>query len=203
MGELATSVLVPLVVSKVKIPVIAAGGFCDGKGLVAALAMGADGISMGTRFILTKESTIHERFKQCVVKSDGEDTMITDRFDGVPCRFLKTEGLNQMLQRQFSLKDAVLGTLQVKRIQGVSTWDLLSSALKIRREGVSMGRLDDMAGGLLRIKAGIMEGDEKYGVYTAGQVAGRIEDSPSCAELIEQIVAEAENTLASLNRKLA
>jgi enoyl-[acyl-carrier protein] reductase II len=202
LGELSTSVLVPLVASNVKVPIIAAGGFCDGRGLVAALALGADGISMGTRFIMTKESIIHQRMKKRVLESDGEDTMATDRFDGIPCRFIKTVGLNKMLERRFSVKDAMLGALHIKQAQGVSTWELFNSAFKIRREGIPVQRVGDLASGLLRAKAGITEGDEEYGIYSCGQVAGRIDDIPSCSELIERIITEAEYILAALNRKL-
>lgn len=202
LGELSTSVLVPLVASNVKVPIIAAGGFCDGRGLIAALALGADGISMGTRFIMTKESVIHERMKKRVLDSDGENTMATDRFDGIPCRFIKTAGLNKMLERRFSIKDAMLGASHIKQAQGVSTWELFSSALRIRREGIPVQRVGDLASGLLRAKAGITEGDEEYGVYTCGQVAGRIDDIPSCAELIERIIIEAEHILAAMNKKL-
>jgi enoyl-[acyl-carrier protein] reductase II len=202
LGELSSLVLTPLVASNVKIPIISAGGFCDGKGLAAALAMGADGISMGTRFCLTKESMIHERMEQRFIQSDGEDTIATDRFDGIPCRFIKTEGLNKMLERRFSIKDTILSTLRFKKIQGASTWDLLSSALKLRSEGIPVERVTDLASGLLQVKAGILDGDEEFGVYSCGQVAGRIEDIPSCAELIEQIVAEAEDTLATANKKV-
>lgn len=202
LGDISSLVLIPQIASRMNIPVIAAGGFCDGKGLAAALILGADAISMGTRFILTKESVIHERMKQHVLESDGRDTIVTDRFDGIPCRFLKGEGLTRIIERRFSIIDVIRSALGVKKVQGASTWDLLSSALKLRREGISVQRVGDIASGLAAVKTGILEGDDKYGVYTCGQVAGRIEDMPSCSELIERIVAEARDVLVAMNSKL-
>ncbi|MCK7509720.1 MAG: nitronate monooxygenase [Desulfobacterales bacterium] len=78
-----------------KIPVIAAGGFADGRGLAAALALGAEGIAMGTRFMTTKESPLHEFFKQLSVEKDVTDTLYSDRFDGLHCRVLDTAGGTQ------------------------------------------------------------------------------------------------------------
>jgi len=202
LGELSTLVLIPLVTSEVKIPVIAAGGFCDGKGLAAALALGAEGISMGTRFILTKESMIHQRMKQLILESNGENTIATDRFDGIPCRFLKGEGLTSMIEKQISIKDVMNSAFRVKQIQGVSIWDMLGSALKLRSAGIPVQRVGDIASGITAIKAGIIDGDDKHGVYTCGQVAARIEEAPSCSELIERIVTEAEEVLGIMSGKL-
>jgi enoyl-[acyl-carrier protein] reductase II len=92
-GADATSlVLIPIVANQVKIPVIAAGGFYDGRGLAAALVLGADGISMGSRFMLTKESNVHDNFKQLCLKATEQDTLYSDHFDGMPGRALKSQG---------------------------------------------------------------------------------------------------------------
>jgi enoyl-[acyl-carrier protein] reductase II len=202
LGELSSLVLIPLVSSNVKIPVIAAGGFCDGKGLAAALALGAEGISMGTRFILTKECMIHEHMKQLILESNGENTIATDRFDGILCRFLKGEGLTSMIERRFSIKDVIDSAFRVKKIQGVSTWDLLGSAFKLRSAGIPVQRVGDIDSGITAIKAGIINGDDKNGVYTCGQVAARIEETPGCSELIERIVVEAGEVLGRMNKNL-
>ena len=91
-GDAATSlVLVPVVASQVDIPLIAAGGFYDGRGLAAALALGADGVSMGTRFIVTKESNVHENYKQLVLNASEQDTLYSHVFDGMNGRVLKTK----------------------------------------------------------------------------------------------------------------
>jgi enoyl-[acyl-carrier protein] reductase II len=88
-GKICTLPFIPQVVEAVKVPVVAAGGFGDGRGLVAALALGAFGIQMGTRFIATEESTAHPRFKQMLIEATEEDTLVTSRFTGKTARVLK------------------------------------------------------------------------------------------------------------------
>lgn len=90
-GFIATSVLVPLVTSAVEIPVVAAGGIGNGRGLVAALALGAEGISMGSRFIVTQESPVPVHVKNYIIASHEGNTLVTDNFTGVRCRVLKNK----------------------------------------------------------------------------------------------------------------
>lgn len=95
-GELGTLPLVPQVVAAVDVPVIAAGGIFDGKGLVAALALGAEGVQMGTRFMSAEECTIHEKVKQALIKAKDRDTVVTGTSTGHPVRVIKNK-----LSRQF------------------------------------------------------------------------------------------------------
>jgi NAD(P)H-dependent flavin oxidoreductase YrpB (nitropropane dioxygenase family) len=88
-GSVAGTVLLPQVLDAVQLPVVAAGGFADGRGLVAALAYGAHGIAMGTRFLLTTESPVPLRTKQCYLAASTEDILVTDRLDGVPQRMIR------------------------------------------------------------------------------------------------------------------
>ncbi|MBI5182998.1 MAG: enoyl-[acyl-carrier-protein] reductase FabK [Nitrospinae bacterium] len=88
-GELTTMVLVPQVVDAVDIPVIAAGGIADGRGLVAALSLGAEGVQMGTRFVCTTECTVHSAWKEAFLKAKDRDTVVTGRPTGHPVRMLK------------------------------------------------------------------------------------------------------------------
>src|SRR5436190_7947992 len=90
-GAVATTLLLPQVVDAVDIPVIGAGGFFDGRGLVAALAYGAAGMAMGTRFLLTQESTVPDSVKQYYLSRSVADTVVTARIDGVPHRVIRTE----------------------------------------------------------------------------------------------------------------
>ena len=90
-AAVSTMVLVPLVARRVAVPVIAAGGFCDGAGLAAALLLGAEGISMGTRFALAAESPIHQRVRDLLLAAGENDTIVTDQIDGLPSRVLRTE----------------------------------------------------------------------------------------------------------------
>lgn len=89
-GEITTFVLIPRLAEVMKIPIVAAGGIANGAGLVAALALGAGGVSMGTRFLTTQESPMHANFKNRAVELDIGDTLWSDRFDGIPCRMMKT-----------------------------------------------------------------------------------------------------------------
>jgi len=106
-GEHVTSlVLIPSLLDAVKIPVIGAGGFADGRGLAAALALGAEGIAMGTRFMTTRESPLHEVYKKLSIEKDVEDTLYSDRFDGLLCRIMKTDAAERAIRRGLNLPAA-------------------------------------------------------------------------------------------------
>ena len=97
-GEVATSVLLPQVVDAVDIPVIAAGGFRDGRGLIAALAFGASGVAMGTRFLLTSDSTVPDAVKERYLAASVKDIVVTTKVDGFPHRMLRTDLVNSLEQ---------------------------------------------------------------------------------------------------------
>ncbi len=101
-GELTTMTLVPQVVDAVKIPVIAAGGIADGRGLVAAFALGARGVQMGTRFVASKECTIAQTYKEAIVKAKDRDTVVTGRATGHPVRILKNKLAREFLKLESS-----------------------------------------------------------------------------------------------------
>ncbi|MBU1206722.1 MAG: nitronate monooxygenase [Proteobacteria bacterium] len=96
-GFVSTLVLIPIVASKVKIPVIAAGGIGNARGMVAALALGAEGISMGSRFIVTQEAPVPLHVKQYLIDKTEEDTVVTDNLTGVRCRVIKNGFAQNML----------------------------------------------------------------------------------------------------------
>jgi len=198
-GAEATSlVLIPLVASVVKVPVIAAGGFYDGRGLAAALTLGAEGISMGTRFILTKESNVHERFKKLCLQATEQDTLYSDVFDGMPGRVLKTKMAEQLMKGDsLGLLRAVPNALKVKKIMKQSWGQFFVIAFKMMsaEEGRNLLQLARMASGAIRQQKAIYEGDEQEGVLFCGQVTGATKDLPSVRELIERTVAEAEEVL--------
>lgn len=103
-------VLLPKVVDAVDIPVVAAGGYCDARGMVAALALGAEGLAMGTRFILTKESPVPDNIKQMYLDASEEDTIITEYATGVRCRALHNELYDELEKKQ----EHVLGTDHIR-----------------------------------------------------------------------------------------
>lgn len=197
-GDVATSmVLIPLVASQVNIPLIAAGGFFDGRGLAAALVLGADAISMGTRFILTKESHVHENFKQLCLQATEQDTLYSDVFDGMPGRALKSPGAEAMMRRGFSLLESFRSALQVKRILKLPFWKFVALSLSMMRSEEGKGLLVQArsANGAIRHLKAINEGDVQEGFLFAGQSVGGIHDVPTCKEVIERTVADAERRL--------
>ena len=97
-GFVSTLVLVPLVAQKLKIPVIAAGGIGNGRGLVAALALGAQGVSMGSRFIVTREAPVPEHVKRHLLEQTEEDTLVTDNFTGVRCRVIRNRFSDNLVE---------------------------------------------------------------------------------------------------------
>ncbi len=99
-GELTTMVLVPQVVDAVNIPVIAAGGIADGRGMAAAFMLGAAGVQMGTHFVVTKECTVHQNYKDCVIKAKDIDTKVTGRTTGHPVRCLRNNMTKEYLAKE-------------------------------------------------------------------------------------------------------
>jgi enoyl-[acyl-carrier protein] reductase II len=206
-GADATSlVLIPMIASAVKVPLLAAGGFYDGRGLAAALVLGADAVSMGTRFALTKESIIHESTKQLMLKATEQDTIYSDRFDGMPGRALTAKGAETMMRRKgFPIIGGIAGALQVRRMLKLSWWDIIRSAVTGRKteEGLNIFQQLRFAGGTVGQQRAIYDGDTDVGFTFSGQAQGGVNDLPSIAELIERIVAEAEKILKSAGQKYA
>jgi NAD(P)H-dependent flavin oxidoreductase YrpB (nitropropane dioxygenase family) len=165
-GAVPTSLLIPQVAAAVDVPVIAAGGFFDGRGLVAALAWGAAGIAMGTRFLLTSDSPVPDAVKQVYLAAGLDGTVVTTRVDGVPHRVLRTAMVDRLV-----------------------TGGMAGSLVRAARHR----RLAANTPVLLR--AAMVEGRTDLGLMSSGQVAGLIEDLPSCAELIGAIMRDAETCL--------
>jgi len=163
-GDIATMPLVPQVASAVDVPVIAAGGFADGRGLAAALALGAQGIQMGTRFICTTECTAHDNYKRAILKARDRSTMTTGHSLGHPVRALKNPMVHQFEE--------------------------------LERRGITEAEIIEFGTGKLRLAA--VEGDMKTGSVMAGQIAGMVNDIVPVKELIERIVAEAEEIIGQL-----
>ncbi|MFE7463370.1 NAD(P)H-dependent flavin oxidoreductase [Streptomyces sp. NPDC057499] len=200
-GSVATTVLLPQVVDAVDIPVVAAGGFHDGRGLVAALAYGAAGIGMGTRFLLTSDSTVPEAVKARYLAATVQDVTVTDRLDGLPHRMLRTAMVDALERsgRAASLLRAVRHAAAFRKESGAS-WPRLvrdGLAMKHGRE-LTWSQVLLAANTPMLLKASLVEGRTDIGVMASGQVAGVIGDLPSCAELVGRIMAEARLSLKEL-----
>jgi NAD(P)H-dependent flavin oxidoreductase YrpB (nitropropane dioxygenase family) len=202
-GAVPTSLLIPQVAAAVDIPVIAAGGFFDGRGLVAALAYGAAGIAMGTRFLLTSDSPVPESTKRLYLAAGLDGTVVSRRVDGVPHRVLRTP-LVDRLEKGGSLITAFRSARNAIAFHGISgmSWpELLREGRQMRRSGrLSWGQVLMAANTPMLLRAAMTSGRTDLGVMASGQVAGLIEDLPSCEELISRIMREAEAAAARLQR---
>jgi len=200
-GPIPTSLLIPQVVSAVDIPVVAAGGFFDGRGLVAALAYGAEGIAMGTRFLLTSDSPVADAVKQVYLGKTLTDTVVTTRVDGVPHRVLRSplvEGLERS-GRLTGLSKAVRNAAAFRSLSGLTWRQMLREGAAMRRGAdLSWSQVLMAANTPMLLKAAMVDGRPDLGVMAAGQVVGVIDDIPSCAELIERIMTQAWDTLDRL-----
>ncbi|MGI5140765.1 MULTISPECIES: NAD(P)H-dependent flavin oxidoreductase [unclassified Streptomyces] len=200
-GEVATSVLLPQVVDAVDIPVVAAGGFSDGRGLVAALAYGAAGIAMGTRFLLTSDSTVPEAVKARYLAATVKDVTVTRAVDGVPHRMLRTELVDALERsgRARALLRAVRRAERLRKLSGLSRRQMIRDGLALKQGRESTwGQVLLAANTPMLLKSAMVDGRTNLGVMASGQVAGVIDDLPSCAELVDRIMAEAEEVLKGL-----
>jgi NAD(P)H-dependent flavin oxidoreductase YrpB (nitropropane dioxygenase family) len=200
-GAVPTSLLIPQVVDAVDIPVVAAGGFFDGRGLAAALAYGAAGIAMGTRFLLTSDSPVADVVKQAYLASDVAGTVVTTRVDGVPHRVLRTP-LVERLDRAgpvTGLLWSARNAAAFRSLSGLSWRDLIRQG-RAMRQGTELtwAQVLMAANTPILLRAAMVDGRPDLGLMSAGQVTGLIGDLPSCADLIEAIMAEAGQRLAAL-----
>jgi NAD(P)H-dependent flavin oxidoreductase YrpB (nitropropane dioxygenase family) len=200
-GPVPTTLLLPQVVDAVDIPVVAAGGFFDGRGLLAALAYGAAGIAMGTRFLLTEESPVGVRVKRLYLDAKVTGTVVTTRVDGVPHRVLRTPYINGLEKsgRVSALLRATRHAVAFRRLAGLS-WPQLVRAGRAARHGRELSWAQTLmaAGTPVLLRTAMVDGRPEFGVMSAGQVAGVIDDLPSCAALIDRIMKEAEEGLVRL-----
>ena len=169
-------VLIPAVVEAIEKPVVAAGGFVDGAALVAALSLGAIGVQMGTRFIATQESDFVPMWKERILKTGDRDTIVARGFVG-PLRYLKNEASVHLAQHTIQkIPNLFLGTPDI-----TLNPDLLA---------------EEVAGMVALTKE-----DDERALFYGGEGAGRIKDIPTVKELIEQIMAEAEEIIRKMPEK--
>jgi NAD(P)H-dependent flavin oxidoreductase YrpB (nitropropane dioxygenase family) len=200
-GNVPTSLLVPGAVDVVDIPVIAAGGFRDGRGLVAALALGAQGIAMGTRFLLTKESTVPDNVKERYLAAGLTDTVRTTAVDGHPQRVIRTEIIDELERASLltRLPKAAMNALRFRRLTGTSIGALLKEGLAMRKsQDLTWAQLAMAANAPMLTKAAMVDGHPEVGILPTGQVVGEIDELPTVDELVQRIVAEARQVLAGL-----
>jgi NAD(P)H-dependent flavin oxidoreductase YrpB (nitropropane dioxygenase family) len=193
-GNVPTTLLLPTVLDAVEIPVIAAGGFFDGRGLAAALSYGAAGVGMGTRFLLTRDSTVPDAVKQRYLDADLNGTVVTTKVDGMPHRMLRTD-LVESVEEASALRrlgPTVRRTLAFKTMSGMSWRQLVADGRAMKHgQDRSWAQMVLAANTPMMLKAGLVEGDTGAGVLASGQVVGVIDDLPTCEELIDRVVIQA------------
>ncbi|CAN5309415.1 nitronate monooxygenase [soil metagenome] len=202
-GTVPTSLLLPQVVEAVggEIPVLGAGGFHSGAGLVAALAYGADGVAMGTRFLLTAESRVPDAVKACYTDASVFDTVVSTALDGAPQRVIHTPTVDGLEKAPTLLKlpAALRRALAFRRQTGTPLRELVAEGLAMRKsQDLTWSQLAMAANAPMLINAALVDGDPSVGVLPTGQVTGVIDELPAVAEAIEEIVADARATLARL-----
>jgi len=199
-GDVTSMVLIPIIAKQLKIPVIAAGGFATGRGLAAALVLGAEGVSIGTRFALTKESPVNQQMQALCLKASELDTLYSDKFDGVPTRVLKTKTAEIVSQSfGFNPVRAFRSGAAISRMLEVPFWKLLLSGLKTSKNVSGLARL---AGGIASLRRAIENGDDEHGFLVIGQAIGMIDKQLAVKEVIDSIVAEAKEVLKEAGRKI-
>jgi NAD(P)H-dependent flavin oxidoreductase YrpB (nitropropane dioxygenase family) len=201
-GSVATTVLLPQVLDAVKVPVVAAGGFGDGRGLAAALAYGACGIAMGTRFMMTSDSPVPVGPKSAYTKARTDDILVTTKIDGIPQRMIVNATLKQ-IERSGTIakwKRGIDAGFAMKKQTGASWGDLIKTARGMTSHG-EMSLPDAMmaAAAPMLLQRAVVEGDADGGLMATGLVAGRLTDLPSCAELLAQIEADALARIGALS----
>lgn len=205
-GPVPTTLLLPTVLDAVDIPVVAAGGFFDGRGLAAALSYGAAGIGMGTRFLLTRDSTVPDAVKQEYLARSLTDTVVTDKVDGMPHRMLRTK-LVEQLEESSALKrlgPTARRTLGFKKMSGMSWRELVADGRSMKHgSDRSWSQMVLAANTPMMLKSGLVDGDTDAGVLASGQVVGVIDELPTCAELIDRVVVQAAAELRRAQHYLA
>jgi NAD(P)H-dependent flavin oxidoreductase YrpB (nitropropane dioxygenase family) len=200
-GVIPTSLLLPQVVQAVDRPVLGAGGFHDGRGLVAALAWGAAGVAMGTRFLLTKESTVPDEVKARYLAAALTDTVVTRAIDGAPQRVIRTSLVDRLegLPGPVAVVPAVRNALRLRRLTDTSLPALVREGLAMKRDSdLTWAQVVMAANAPMLTRASMVEGRIEAGILPTGQVTGLIDALPTVGELISTMVDEAVTVLAGL-----
>ena len=197
-GRVTSLVLVPAVARVVNIPVIAAGGFADGRGLLAALSLGAEGIAMGTRFAATQESALHADAKRVITEKSQADTLYTNNFDGMWARIMKTPESERITRRPMGFIRSALLAVRTARSMGMPVRPLLASLLS---QPGRIRMLSYFGASLPKVELATIRGDVERGVQFIGQAQGLVEDVPTAGELVRRVVGEAEKLLTELEAK--
>ena len=199
-GDVTSLVLIPAIRQVTQLPIIATGGFGNGGGLLAALALGADAIAMGTRFATSQESPVHANTKKLIVEKRVAETLYTPNFDGMPSRIMKTPISEKRTAKPLTLWAAVWKAIAAARSSGRPLTAVIGEVMK---NGIGNTlKLAYFGASIEEIRLAIQEGDHEKGVQLIGQVQGLVHDVPSCAEIMQRVLQEADVALQAVTTQL-
>lgn len=199
-GDVTSLVLVPSIADAVDIPVIAAGGFADGRGLAAAIALGAEGISMGTRLMNTVESPVHEIQKKMSTERDVYDTVYTTKVDGLPARFMRSRGSEKIMRQRLNPFSVLLRSRQIAKMLGFPWFKLAIGILSSGYKNTL--QMAQMAIGFETFRLGTIDGNNETGVLPLGQITGIVKDTPTVAVLMKRLISEAKKVTKQMSSSI-
>jgi enoyl-[acyl-carrier protein] reductase II len=197
-GAVTSLVLLPVVRDMTELPIIAAGGFADGRGLVAALALGADAVAMGTRFATSFESSVHAATKQLIVDKPAEDTIYSSNFDTFPCRVMRTPGGEKYTARRLGPLLVIARSLQAAREMNTPLWQLAREAL--RQGPLAAIKITYFGAATLAMRKAIHQADHDEGVQLIGQSQGLVHEVLTVAEIIDRVMRQAADIKVRLQQ---
>lgn len=197
-GDLTSLVAVPAIARKVNIPVICAGGIADGKGLLAMLALGADGVAMGSRFATTQESPLPLNVKEAVVARSESDTIYGKNFDGLYARVMKTDAAMKAMKRPMNPISAAVKAFSAAKLINMPAWKIIPGLL-VKYDQIYQLALFGAA--TEKLMAATIDGDLEQGIQFIGQCQGLIEDIPTVEELVQRCIEEALTEHQQIHQK--
>jgi len=190
-GDVTSLVLVPSISKRFpEVPIVAAGGFADGRGLAAALTLGADAVAMGSRFAITKESALAHRMKEIISNPDSteSDTLYGSNFDGIPARVLKSDESLRLFTKPAPLPLVIYRAFNAARNMNIPLYKVIPGLIT---QWEKMYIIAQFGAATESIMKATVEGNHKEGVQFIGQSQGLIEDIPTVNELVQRIISEA------------
>jgi len=197
-GQVTSLVLIPAIRRVSKLPIIAAGGFANGAGLMAALALGADAIAMGSRLAMTQESPVHATSKEMIRQRGVADTLYSPNFDGLWCRMMDSPAARSATRKPMNLLTAAWKASAIARKMGMPVLKVALGGLLQKPQDLRQLALFGAATESIRLA--IEDGNHQQGVQLIGQAQGLIDDIPSVQQLFERLMQEAADTLNRLQK---
>ena len=196
-GKVTSMVLIPAVRDMTDLPIIAAGGFADGRGLMAALALGADAVAMGMRFASSLESPMHADTKQLVLSKEAEETIYSSNFDTFPCRVMRTPGGRKYTARKLSPPVAITRSLAAARELNTPLTALAKDAMGQGLVGAV--KVAYFGAATLAMRKAIHDANHEDGVQLIGQSQGLVHDIASVADIVDRVMKQAQSVATSLS----